>query len=91
MESPFTFALAEEVHAVRERWSRTLEQMLREQGWDCSDGPTSDSSISSRRRPSARPTICKKVRMWLWEGDPLAETFLKTVGVSRCRCRSPTS
>ena len=82
LEVPFTFHSAEEVHAVRERMGPTLEAMLSDAGFVLLGWADVGFVYLFTKQPVGSIADLKKVKMWLWEGDPLAESLLKTVGVS---------
>lgn len=82
MEVPFLFRDIDEVKAVQAKMEPVFEQKLREQGWELLGWSDVGFVYLFTKAPIRSAEDLKKVRMWLWEGDPLAETFLRTVGVS---------
>jgi TRAP-type C4-dicarboxylate transport system substrate-binding protein len=82
LEVPFTLRSVEEVHAVRERMGPELEQMLSDAGFELLGWADVGFVYLFTKEPVASIADLKRVKMWLWEGDPLAETLLRTVGVS---------
>jgi TRAP-type transport system periplasmic protein len=82
MEVPFLFRNLEEVRAVQQKMEPTFDTMLRDAGWELLGWSDVGFVYLFTKTPIHTAEDLKKVRMWLWEGDPLAETFLKTVGVS---------
>jgi len=82
MEVPFLFRTLDEVHAVRDTLGPVLEQMLWGAGWELLGWSDVGFVYLFTKQPIRGTADLHKVRMWLWEGDPLAETLLKTVGVS---------
>lgn len=82
MEVPFTFGSAEEVHAVRERMGPAFEQMLRDAGFELLGWSDVGMVYLFTKAPVRSADDLHKLRMWLWEGDPLAQAFLKELGVS---------
>lgn len=82
MEVPFLFRTLDEVHAVQEALGPTFEEMLREAGWELLGWADVGFVYLFSKDPLKTTRDFERVKMWLWEGDPLAEAFLKTVGVS---------
>ena len=82
LEIPFTFRSVDEVHAVRERMGTELEKMLNDAGFELLGWADVGFVYLFTKEPVTSIADLKKVKMWLWEGDPLAETLLRTVGVS---------
>jgi TRAP-type transport system periplasmic protein len=82
LEIPFTFRSADEVHAVRDRMSAELEKMLSDAGFELIGWADVGFVYLFTKEPVGSIADLKKVKMWLWQGDPLAETLLRTVGVS---------
>ena len=82
LEIPFTFRSVDEVHAVRERMGPELEKMLNDAGFELLGWADVGFVYLFTKEPVTSIADLKKVKMWLWEGDPLAETLLRTVGVS---------
>lgn len=82
LEIPFTFRSVDEVHAVRESMEPELEKMLSDAGFELIGWADVGFVYLFTKAPVASIADLKKVKMWLWEGDPLAETLLRTVGVS---------
>ncbi len=82
MEIPFLFRDLDEVRAVQAKMEPVFDQKLRDQGWELLGWSDVGFVYLFTKTPIRTADDLKKVRMWLWEGDPLAEAFLKTVGVS---------
>ncbi len=82
MEVPFLFRNLDEVRAVQSALGPSFEQALRDAGYELLGWSDVGFVYLFSKEPIRNAADLKRVRMWLWEGDPLAETFLKTVGVS---------
>jgi TRAP-type C4-dicarboxylate transport system substrate-binding protein len=82
LEVPFLFRSLEEVRAVQKAMGPTFEQILRDSGWELLGWADVGFVYLFSKKPLRTKKDLQKIRMWLWEGDPLAETFLKEVGVS---------
>ncbi|MBD3237149.1 MAG: ABC transporter substrate-binding protein [Candidatus Eisenbacteria bacterium] len=82
MELPFLFRTADEVALAHEILDATFEERLRARGFELLGWAEigfvylfSDAPVRSAEDLSGK-------KMWLWEGDPLAEALLDALGVS---------
>ena len=82
MELPFLFQNEAEVKAVHAKMDPIFEQKLNEGGYTLLGWAEVGFIYLYSKEPIANPEQLKSSKVWLWEGDPLAETFLKTAGVS---------
>lgn len=82
LEIPFLYRTIEEVHAVRDELTPVLTKRMQESGWELLGWSDVGFVYLFAKQPIRSVEDLKKVRMWLWEGDPLAESLLRTVGVS---------
>ncbi|MDM7915609.1 MAG: TRAP transporter substrate-binding protein DctP, partial [Candidatus Eisenbacteria bacterium] len=82
LEVPFTFRNEAEIAAVHRALDPTFEPMLREDGWEILGWADVGPVYLFTKQPVHQIDDLKKMRMWLWEGDPIAEKLLQTVGVS---------
>lgn len=82
MEVPFLFHNDAEVRGVMQKMEPTFDQMLHDAGWELLGWSDVGFVYLFSKQPIASAADLKRIKMWLWEGDPLAETFLKTLGVS---------
>ncbi|MBD3163148.1 MAG: ABC transporter substrate-binding protein [Candidatus Eisenbacteria bacterium] len=82
LEVPFTFKTIAEVRAVQQALGPRFEEILREAGWELLGWADVGFVYLFSKDPIRSVDDLRSSRMWLWEGDPLAETFLKTVGIS---------
>jgi TRAP-type C4-dicarboxylate transport system substrate-binding protein len=82
LEVPFLFRDIQEYRAVQEKLNPTLEGILRDAGWELLGWADVGFVYLFAKEPIRTTEDLRRVRMWLWEGDPLAESFLRNVGVS---------
>ncbi len=82
LEVPFTFESMAEVHAVRDSLGPAFERMLRDAGFELLGWSDVGTVYLFTKEQVRSADDLHRLRMWLWEGDPLAEAFLKELGVS---------
>jgi TRAP-type C4-dicarboxylate transport system substrate-binding protein len=82
MELPFLFRNADEVRAVHARMDTFFEQQLRERGFTLLGWAEVGLVYLYSKNPVASAADLRAQKVWLWEGDPLAEAFLRESGVS---------
>ena len=81
-ELPFMFRSAEEVSLAHETLDPILEQRLRDRGFELLGWAEIGFVYLFSHAPVASASDLKRMKMWLWEGDPLAEALLREFGVS---------
>ncbi|MFN8547687.1 MAG: TRAP transporter substrate-binding protein DctP [Candidatus Eisenbacteria bacterium] len=82
MELPFLFRDEHEVEVVHAKLDPLFEQKLNEGGYTLLGWAEVGFIYLYSKDAIGNPEQLKSAKVWLWEGDPLAETFLKTAGVS---------
>lgn len=82
LEVPFMLETIDEVRAVQRALGPRFEEILRAAGWELLGWADVGFVYLFSKEPIRSVEDLKKGRMWLWEGDPLAETFLRTAGIS---------
>jgi TRAP-type C4-dicarboxylate transport system substrate-binding protein len=82
LEVPFLFRDLDEVRAVQKSLGPRFEEILRDAGWELLGWADVGFVYLFAKEPIQSTDDLRRVRMWLWEGDPLAEEFLDAVGVS---------
>lgn len=82
LELPFLFRDAEEVRAVHAKMDPLFEERLREKGFTLLGWADVGFVYLYSKNPVATTSDLKNQKVWLWEGDPLAEALLKAAGVS---------
>jgi TRAP-type transport system periplasmic protein len=82
LELPFLFRNEDEVRAVHQKMDPVFEQNLREAGFTLLGWAEVGFVYLYSKSPVTSTTELRNQKVWLWEGDPLAEAFLKAAGVS---------
>ncbi|MCA9728380.1 MAG: TRAP transporter substrate-binding protein DctP [Candidatus Eisenbacteria bacterium] len=82
MELPFLFENEAEVAAAHERMDPIFDQMLKEAGFTILGWADVGFVYLYSQTPIRSQEDLKEQKVWLWEGDPLAEAFLKAANVS---------
>jgi TRAP-type C4-dicarboxylate transport system substrate-binding protein len=81
MELPFMFTCYEQVDEAYARVGTDLEKQLSEGGFQLLGWAEIGFVYLFSKGPIKTQSDLKSAKMWLWEGDPLAEAFLKQAGV----------
>ncbi|MDM7913979.1 MAG: TRAP transporter substrate-binding protein DctP, partial [Candidatus Eisenbacteria bacterium] len=82
METPFFFNSQEEVAAVHQVMDPVFEEQFRAKGFTLLGWAEVGFVYLYSKSPVASLADLRGRKVWLWEGDPLAEAFLRAVGVS---------
>jgi TRAP-type C4-dicarboxylate transport system substrate-binding protein len=82
IEVPFLFESGAEVDHVHEKLDPTFEKIVEEKGYVLLGWAEVGFIYVFTDRPVRAPEDLKQVKMWLWEGDPLATAFFAAYGIS---------
>jgi TRAP-type C4-dicarboxylate transport system substrate-binding protein len=82
LEAPFLFQSEDEIDAVYAAMGPELEQALDKGGHHLLGWAEVGFVHLFTKRPVRTLADVKSIKMWLWEGDPLAEAFFKEAGVT---------
>ncbi len=82
MELPFLFRDQAEVHAVHEKLDPLFERTLHDAGYTLVGWAEVGFVYLYSKAPVASTADLRAQKVWLWEGDPLAEAFLRAAGVA---------
>jgi TRAP-type C4-dicarboxylate transport system substrate-binding protein len=82
LEVPFLFENQAEVDHVHAKLDPTFERILEEQGYVLLGWAEVGFIYLFTDRPVKGPEDLKDVKMWLWEGDPLATAFFNAYRIS---------
>ncbi len=82
LDAPFLFRTYEEVDHVYAEFDGELRQALEEGGFVLLGWAELGFVNVFTNSPVAKPEDLKGLRMWTWEGDPMALTALQTLGLS---------
>jgi len=81
LEVPFMFRDTDESDFVREQMMPELEAGFRENGFELLGWPEVGFIHFFSTRPITSMDGIKKLRIWLWQGDPLGEAFFKAADI----------
>lgn len=81
MELPFLISSYGQVDQVRAALNPRLEAILRDAGYTVLGWADVGFVYIFSRQPIPDQESLKSAKMWLWEGDPLAEALFKAVGI----------
>jgi TRAP-type C4-dicarboxylate transport system substrate-binding protein len=82
MELPFLFRSAEEVSLAHTVLDQIFEERLRRRGFELIGWAEIGFVYLFSQDPVRSADDLRRLKMWLWEGDPLAEALLGEFGVS---------
>ena len=82
MELPFLFENDAEVSAVHEQMDPVFEQMLHVAGFTLLGWADVGFVYLYSQNPIRTQEELRQQKVWLWEGDPLAQAFLQAAAVS---------
>jgi len=82
LELPLMFRNQEEVAGVHEQLDPVFEKFLAEKGYSLLGWSEVGFVYLFSKKPVRNGDDLKKLKVWLWDGDPLAEAFLKELNVS---------
>lgn len=82
LDSPFLFQSYEEVDHIYERFDEEFRAAFLEGGYVLLGWAEVGFVYVFTNTPIATPQDLKRLKMWSWDGDPIAETLLKELGVS---------
>ncbi|NOQ89756.1 MAG: hypothetical protein GQ549_02295 [Gammaproteobacteria bacterium] len=82
LEMPFLFKSVDESDYVRERIMPELEIGFRESGFELLGWPEVGFIHFFSTRPITSIDDIRKLRIWLWQGDPLGEAFFKAADIN---------
>ncbi|HEX9615482.1 MAG TPA: TRAP transporter substrate-binding protein DctP [Bacteroidota bacterium] len=82
LDSPFLFRSYEEIDYIYERFDEEFRQAFREGGYVLLGWTEVGFVHVFTNTPIAGPKDLKSLKMWSWDGDPIAETLLHDLGVN---------
>jgi len=81
LEMPFLFRNVDESDYIREQIMPDLEIGFRESGFELLGWPEVGFIHFFSTKPISSVEDIKKLRIWLWQGDPLGEAFFKAANI----------
>jgi len=82
LDSPFLFRTYDEIDYVYEKFDEEFRQAFLEEGYVLLGWAEVGFVHVFTNSQIARPQDLRSLKMWAWEGDPIAETLLKALGVN---------
>ena len=82
LELPLLFRTQDEVRSVHERMDPDFEAILEKRGFTLLGWSEVGFIYLFSKEPVRNGADLRRMKAWLWEGDPLAEAFLNELGVS---------
>jgi len=82
MDSPFLFKTSEEVDFINKSYDAEFRKYLEEGGFVLLGWADVGFVYLMTNTPVYAPQDLKKTKMWIWEGDPIAEAAFKYIGIS---------
>ncbi|HEX4047502.1 MAG TPA: TRAP transporter substrate-binding protein DctP [Elusimicrobiota bacterium] len=81
LDAPWLFRNRRELQEVREKFAKTLDAAVEKGGFVVLGWTDLGSVYVFSKDPISGPDDMKKAKMWVWEGDPIAEAAYKALGV----------
>lgn len=81
LELPYLFKSKEEIDFVTERLFETLSRRFAEKGMVLVGTSEAGNVFMFTKTPIHKRQDLQNVKMWVWEGDPLAQAFFKVANI----------
>ena len=82
MDSPFLFKNYDEVDFIVDKFDKNFEQSLEDGGFVLLGWAEVGFVYIYSDRPVSSPDDLKSMKVWMWEGDPIAQAAFQAIGVS---------
>jgi TRAP-type C4-dicarboxylate transport system substrate-binding protein len=82
LDAPWLFRSRAELEAVRAKFSKELDAAVEKGGFVLLGWTDLGSVYVFSKNPIASPEDMKREKMWVWEGDPIAQAAFKALGVN---------
>jgi TRAP-type C4-dicarboxylate transport system substrate-binding protein len=82
LDAPWLFRSRAELDAVRGKFAKELNAAVEKGGFVLLGWTDLGSVYVFTKNPLAAPEDMKKEKMWVWEGDPIAQAAYKALGVN---------
>ncbi len=82
LDSPWLFKNVAEVDFIRKKFQSDFEKAFEEKGFVLLGWTDLGFVHFFSRNPFSTPEALKKDKIWIWEGDPIAEAAFKVLGIS---------
>jgi TRAP-type C4-dicarboxylate transport system substrate-binding protein len=82
LDAPFLFKSYEEVDFIRDKYDAEFRKAFEDGGFVLLGWAEVGFVYIYSDRPVASPADLKATKMWMWEGDPIAQAAFQAIGVS---------
>ncbi len=82
LDAPWLFRTRAELESVRAKYAKELDAAVEKGGFVLLGWTDLGSVYVFSKNPIASPEDMKKEKMWVWEGDPIAQAAYKALGVN---------
>ena len=82
LDAPFLFKNHDEVDYIVDKFNKEFEQAIQDGGFVLLGWAEVGLVYIYSDRPVASADDLKKTKIWMWEGDPIAEAAFQAIGVS---------
>ena len=82
LDAPWLFRSRSELETVRAKFARELNAAVEKGGFVLLGWTDLGSVYVFSKNPISAPEDMKKEKMWVWEGDPIAQAAYKALGVN---------
>lgn len=82
LDAPFLFNAYDEIDHVRDQFDADFRQAFEDGGFELLGWAEVGFVYVYSDRPVNSPEDLKSVKLWMWEGDPIAQAAFQAIGVS---------
>jgi len=82
LDSPFLFKSYDEIDFIRDKFDTDFRKAFEEGGFVLLGWAEVGFVYIYSDRPVAGPADLKATKMWMWEGDPIAQAAFQAIGIS---------
>ncbi|MDA8243761.1 MAG: TRAP transporter substrate-binding protein DctP [Elusimicrobia bacterium] len=82
LDTPFLFKNDKEIDYIYKTLDQEFRKIFEDRGYVLLGWAEVGNVNVFSTRPVTRPSDLKSIKMWIWEGDPIAEATFKALGVS---------
>lgn len=82
LDAPFLFSLHKEIDYISDKFESEFRKLLSDRGFVLLGWAEVGFVYLFTNKPITKPADLSGVKMWLWEGDPIAESTFKNLQIS---------
>jgi TRAP-type transport system periplasmic protein len=82
LDAPFLFKSSREADYIYKKFDSEFRQLFRKKGYVLLGWAEVGFVYLFTDNPITKPEDLKETKMWMWEGDPIAEATFKAIGIS---------